>query len=206
VSERRDRLGGGRLVGVLTLLLLAMSVLILEAAGTGETGLRMLVRATARSSLVLFSAAFAASSLRKLWRNDATGWLLRQRRYLGLSFAVSHALHLLAIFGLGLVLGDAFEVTTVTALGGGGAYVMIALMAATSSDRAVARLGRRRWRALHLLGVTWIWVIFAVSYTPRALIESGWYALPAALLWAALGVRAAAWLSARRPRSATAAA
>jgi DMSO/TMAO reductase YedYZ heme-binding membrane subunit len=155
---------------------------------------------------VLFSVVFAASSLRKLWRNGATGWLLRQRRYLGLSFAISHALHLAAIIALGLVLGDAFEVDAVTKLGGGGAFVMIALMAATSSDRAVARLGRRRWRALHLLGVTWIWVVFAVSYTPRALIESGWYALPAALVWAALGVRAAAWLRARRPRAATAAA
>ena len=101
----------------------------------------MLIRATARTSLALFGAAFTASSLRSLWRTPATGWLLRQRRYLGLSFAFSHALHALAILGLALVLGDAFEINLVTVIFGGGAYVMIALMAATSSDRAV-RLAR----------------------------------------------------------------
>ena len=76
-----------------------MSVLILGLEGSGEAGLRMLMRATARTSLALFGAAFAASSLRSLWPTPATGWLLRQRRYLGLSFAFSHALHALAILG-----------------------------------------------------------------------------------------------------------
>ena len=147
-----------------------MSVLILAEAGTGEAGMRMWIRATARTSLVLFGAAFTASSLRSLWRTPATGWLLRQRRYLGLSFAFSHGLHLLAILGLSLVLGDAFEIDAVTLIFGGGAYVMIALMAATSSDRVFAWLGRRRWHLLHKVGVYWIWIIFANSYTARAVM------------------------------------
>ena len=210
MSKRRDALGGGRLVGVLALLLLAMSVLILERAGTGEAGLRMLVRATARTSLVLFGAAFAASSLRSLWRTPATGWLLRNRRYLGLSFAVSHALHALALVGLGLVLGDAFEVDLVTLIFGGGAYLMIALMAATSSDRAYAWLGRRRWHLLHRVGVYWIWIIFANSYTARAVMaiargsESLAYVPVAIFIWALLGVRIAAWVRARPARASAA--
>ena len=210
MSKRRDGLGGGRLVGIATLLLLAMSALILERAGTGEAGMRMLVRATARSSLVLFGAAFAASSLRSLWRVPATGWLLRQRRYLGLSFAVSHGLHALAIIGLGLVLGDAFQINLVTVIFGGGAYGMIALMAATSSDRAYAWLGRRRWHLLHRVGVYWIWIIFANSYTARAVMaiargsESLAYLPVAVFIWAVLGVRVAAWFRARPARAAAA--
>jgi sulfoxide reductase heme-binding subunit YedZ len=210
MSERRDGFGGPRLVGIASLLLLAMSVLILELAGTGEAGLRMLVRATARTSLALFGAAFAASSLRILWRTPATGWLLRQRRYLGLSFAVSHALHALAIGALALVLGDAFEVSGATVIFGGGAYGMIALMAATSSDRAVAWLGRRRWHRLHRVGVYWIWFIFANSYTARGIMattsgrESLAYLPVALFVWAILGVRVAAWLRARRPHVAAA--
>ena len=210
MSKQRDAFGGGRLIGTFALLLLAMSVLILTQAGTGEAGLRLLIRATARTSLVLFGAAFAASSLRSLWRRPATGWLLRQRRYLGLSFAFSHALHLLAIIGLSLVLGDAFEAGLVTVIFGGGAYVMIALMAATSSDRAYAWLGKRRWHRLHLVGVYWIWIIFANSYTARAVMaiargsESLAYVPVAILLWALLGVRVAVWLRARRPRAAAA--
>ena len=208
MSKRRDALGGGRLVGIATLLLLAMSALILERAGTGEAGMRMLVRATARTSLVLFGAAFAASSLRSLWRVPATGWLLRQRRYLGLSFAVSHGLHALALIGLGLVLGDAFEVDLVTVIFGGGAYGMIALMAATSSDRAYTWLGRHRWHLLHLVGVYWIWIIFANSYTARAVMaiargtESLAYLPVGIFIWALLGLRVAAWFRARPVRAA----
>ena len=207
MSKPRDAFGGGLLVGTFALLLVAMSALILEQAGTGEAGLRMWIRATARTSLLLFGAAFAASSLRSLWRTPATGWLLRQRRYLGLSFAFSHALHLLAIIGLSLVLGDAFEIDAVTLVFGGGAYVMIALMAATSSDRAYAWLGRRRWHLLHKVGVYWIWIIFANSYTARAVMaiargtESLSYVPVALFIWALLGLRIAAWARARRAHS-----
>ncbi len=212
MSERRKQLGGGRLVGIVTLLLLVMTALIFQWAGTGEPGLRMLVRATARTSLVLFGAAFTASSLRLLWPTRATGWLLRQRRYLGLSFAVSHGLHALAIGGLALVLGDAFEIDLVTKIFGGGAYLMIALMAATSSDRAVHWLGRRRWRQLHLLGGYWIWIIFANSYTARGVMaiargsEALAYVPVAIFVWALLGARIAVALRARRRASAPASA
>ena len=108
------------------------------------------------------------------------------------------------------MLGDAFEINLVTILGGGGAYLMIALMAATSSDRAVAWLGRRRWRLLHLVGVYWIWIIFANSYTARAVMaiargsESLAYVPVAVFVWALLGVRIAAALRARRRAGAAA--
>jgi hypothetical protein len=205
MSGRRRPLGGARLVGFAALLLLAMAALILATAGSGEAGLRMLVRATARSSLLLFGAAFTASSLVRLFPHPETRWLLRERRYLGLSFAVSHALHLIAILALALVLGDAFTVDAVTLVFGGGAFGMIALMAATSSDRAVAWLGPRRWRALHGLGAWWVWIVFAFSYSGRGVEslvrgqESPVYLLPMLLVWAMLGARLAAFLRARRP-------
>src|SRR5262245_10662806 len=209
-QRRRDALGGGRLVALFSVLLLAMSALILWQAGTGEQGLRVWVRATARTSLALFGAAFVGSSLRALWRTPATAWLLRNRRYFGLSFAVSHALHLLSIISLSLVLGDAFQIDAVTLIFGGGCYVMIALMAATSSDRAYAWLGRRRWHLLHKIGVYWIWIIFANSYTARAVMaiargsEPLAYVPVALFIWAILGVRIAAWARARSLRPATA--
>jgi hypothetical protein len=209
-QRRRDALGGGWLVALFSVLLLAMSALILWQAGTGEPGLRVWVRATARTSLVLFGAAFVASSLRALWRTPATAWLLRNRRYFGLSFAVSHALHLLSIISLSLVLGDAFQLDAVTLVFGGGCYLMIALMAATSSDRAYAWLGRRRWHLLHKIGVYWIWIIFANSYTSRAVMaiargsEPLAYVPVALFIWAILGVRIAAWARARSARIATA--
>ena len=199
MSAARGAFSGGRLFWLLAFGLLAMTLAILATQGSGEPGLRMLIRATARTSLALFGAAFAASALRRLWPTPATAWLLRERRYLGLSFAFSHALHLLAILAARRELGAGFEVDLVTIVFGGGAYVMIALMAATSSDRAVAMLGRRRWRTLHLVGGYWIWIIFANSYTARAVMavargsESLAYVPVAAFVWGVLGLRIAAW-------------
>ena len=74
--------------------------LILALVGSDEPGLRMAIRATARTSVVFFTLAFAASALRRRWPNAATSWLLRNRRQLGVSFASSHAIHLVMILWL----------------------------------------------------------------------------------------------------------
>ncbi|MCW5954891.1 MAG: hypothetical protein KIT69_21760, partial [Propionibacteriaceae bacterium] len=70
--------------------------------------------------------------------------------------------------------------------------------AATSFDGAVAWLGRRRWQLLHRTGMYYLWLIFAISYLPRALIESAWYAIPAGALLAALALRFAVYRRQRR--------
>jgi hypothetical protein len=46
--------------------------------------------------------AFTASALWKLWPAAWSRWQLGNRRYLGLSFAISHAIHLMAIVGIAL--------------------------------------------------------------------------------------------------------
>jgi sulfoxide reductase heme-binding subunit YedZ len=76
----------------------------------------------------------------------------------------------------------------VTIIGGGTAYVLIALMALTSNDTAVRRLGRRRWRALHLVGLWVVFGIFVNSYLGRAIVNPN-YIPNAALLAAALTIR-----------------
>ncbi len=61
-------------------------------------------------------------------------------------------------------------------------------MAATSSDAAVRRLGRARWKALHRTGIWVLWVIFLVSYGPRAFGDP--FSIPPALaVLAAAGLR-----------------
>jgi len=201
VAVTRGRFEGPSLVGWASLALAAMTVAVLAVAGTGEDGVRMLIRATARSSLAFFSLAFAASSLRRLLHVPATAWLLRNRRYLGLSFAVSHAIHLAGIVALDVGWPEQFARTSTTTLVGGGiGYVFVAAMAATSNDRAVAWLGRR---LLHLTGSWLLWGIFASSYVPRAVRTPGYLPLAVAPI-AVLGLRVAAWLrqgSAMRRRS-----
>lgn len=135
-----------------------------------EVGARTLVAVTAQTSLLWFLLAFVASPLVALRPSAIGKWLLRNRRYLGLAMAVSHAGHLLGIIALTACHGAAFWATIAagTAVGGTVGYVLLAAMTATSTDRSAAWLGRRRWRALHRAGMWSFWTIFLVTYLGKA--------------------------------------
>lgn len=181
-----------RLLFVLIAALLAMSAILVAIAGTGIDGTRMLIRATARSSLLIFLAAFAASSLVRLWPAPTTRWMIRNRRWLGLGFAFSHLVHLIAILWLFGVYGGQTPAPSMrTIIGGGIAYVFIALLAATSWNGAVRALGARTWQRLHKTGVWYIWLIFMVSYGGRAASDP-LYLPPALLLVGAAALRVVA--------------
>ncbi len=174
---------------------LALTILLAAAgwsAGWSEETVRIVVRWTAKIAVVAFAAAFSASALRVFWRSGTTSFLLRNRRQLGLSFALAHTVHLIALCVLGFAFPSPFvdELNLVTLVGGGLAYGFMFAMAATSNDAAVKRLGLPRWRRLHTLGSWYIWIIFTQSYVPRALVDPA--AVPfAALLFGVLGVRIA---------------
>lgn len=180
-----------------TAVIAALCAVSWVAADGGVDGWRAVIRTSAKTSLVCFVAAFAASSLRVLWRTPFTAWLLANRRYVGVSFAASHAIHLLGIVRV-MQLDPTFERELGTLIGGGLAYVLMFAMAATSFDGAAARLGARRWKALHKTGMYYVWIIFFVSYLPRALVESQWYWIPTLTLLAGMAMRAAAWERQRR--------
>jgi methionine sulfoxide reductase heme-binding subunit len=169
-------------VAICSAVIALLLVATVAVDGTGEEGIRAAIRLTARTSVLLFTAAFTAGALRRRWPTPLTRWLLRRRRQVGLSFAVSHGLHLLAIVLLATRFPDTFWPNTsmVTIVFGGLAYVFILLMALTSNDASVRLLGGRRWSAVHTTGMYVIWTIFFVSYVPRALAMPAY--VPAALL------------------------
>jgi len=161
-------MNGWRLTGLLSLLLIVMSGGLLALHPDVE-GLRQVIRATARTSLVLFAAAFTASALTELAPGGFTRWQRRNRRYLGVSFASSHFIHLLALLALAQVDAALFwTLTNPTNIAlAGTAYVLLAAMTATSFDRTAAWLGPRKWRLLHLVGGWYIWISFAVAVAKR---------------------------------------
>lgn len=176
----------------------------LAVLGTGETGIRQVVRTSAQTSLLLFSAAFAASSLHQLRRSPPTRWLLANRRYVGVSFGVSHYAHLAALVALGGVsqpFVDSLNAPTI--VGGGMGYVFLTTMVVTSFDRTAAALGPRWWGRLHKVGAYYLWFIFFQSYLPRMLITSVGYAPAVALLVTTLGLRLYASRQARQVQPAT---
>lgn len=157
----------------------------------GVEGWRAVIRTSAKTSILFFLAAFVASSARVFWRNQATKWLLANRRYVGVSYAASQTVHLLGIVAVAR-LDPTFELSATTLIFGGIAYALAYAMAATSSDRAVAALGLRRWRLLHKTGMYWNWAIFVLSYGPRMAMQSAWYAIFVIPLLAAVALRFAA--------------
>lgn len=188
-------MNGWRLTGWLSLALAAMSLGFVVAHGGDVEGLRLAIRATARTSLVLFALAFTASAMIELAPGGFTRWQRRNRRYLGVSFAVSHFIHLAAILALAATDRALFwKLTNVTTIVlAGTAYLFIAAMAATSFDRAVTWMGAGRWRLLHLVGGWYIWISFAVAVGKRAPFDSFYWPM-ALLVLAAAAVRLVAML------------
>lgn len=194
-----DTFSGWRLTGLLSILLALMALGILITDGMSTDAIRMVIRATARTSLVLFLLAFIAAPAAKLWPGGATRWLLRNRRYIGVSFAASHGIHALAIIAFAVqdpvLFGE--MTTTGTLISGGSAYLFIILMAATSFDRAVAWLGARNWRILHWCGAWYIALSFTITNAKRT-PDMPLYWLPVALVLGAILLRLVVKLRDRR--------
>lgn len=169
MSQRHNWFEGWRLLAVLTLSLVALSFWIASMRQFEVEGVRMVIRFTARSSLLLFCMAFSAAALARLWPNSWTRWQRRNRRYLGLSFAVSHAIHAVAIVAFARMDPAGFAQATSPAsyIFGGIGYAVITAMSATSFDRTAALVGSRAWRALHLVGGYYLWFQFMVSFGKR---------------------------------------
>ncbi|MBL8265117.1 hypothetical protein [Steroidobacter sp.] len=187
---------GWSIVGAVTIALsLVVSIEAMTAIAPVD-GIRGIIRTTARSSFALFALAFTASAVHHFWPNAWTRWQLRNRRYLGVSFAVSHLVHLLAILSLGRIapVELAADANAVTWIFGGLAYVFIALMAATSFDTTARLIGPRAWTLLHTVGSYYIWLIFANSYLSRAAIIPAYIPVAAVVVFI-LGLRIAARVS-----------
>lgn len=169
MSQRQGWFEGWRLLAVLTLSLIALSLWIASMRQFEVEGVRMVIRFTARSSLMLFCLAFGAAALAQLWPNAWTRWQRRNRRYLGLSFAASHAIHAVAIIAFARMDPAGFAVATspVSYIFGGIGYAVIIAMSATSFDRTAALIGPRAWRLLHLAGGYYLWFQFMVSFGKR---------------------------------------
>jgi len=203
--QRRTWFEGWRLFALLTLTLIALCAAIAGLRGFDADGIRMAIRFTARTSLVFFCLAFSAAAIARLWPNAWTRWQRRNRRYLGVTFAASHALHAIAIAAFAAVdpIGFAMATSVASYIFGGIGYGFIIAMTATSFDRSAAWLGLRAWRALHLVGGYYLLLQFTVSFGKR-IPEMPLYTLfliPLALVFA---LRMIAMASRERPRTAEA--
>jgi DMSO/TMAO reductase YedYZ heme-binding membrane subunit len=169
IPQRQSWFEGWWLLAVLGLSLVALSLAIAAMRQFEVEGVRMVIRFTARSSLLLFCLAFSAASAARLLPNAWTRWQRRNRSYLGLGFAASHAIHAVAIVIFANIDPAGFAAATSAAsyIFGGIGYAIIIAMTATSFDRTAALIGPRAWRILHLAGGYYLWLQFMVSFGMR---------------------------------------
>jgi hypothetical protein len=145
LDETRDR----TLIWTASLLVL-MCVALAASAGTGEPGVRVLVRATARTSALFLCLALCSFPV------DA---LARRRSALVRSLAVSHGLHLVVVSWLAVLTRGANlmeRAAPVTVIGSVLAYAVIAAGAFRPRHPFV------EW------GLVWVAVSFLAAYGPRA--------------------------------------
>ena len=145
----------------------------------------MMLLATARTAAAVFLVVFLASTLRKLWQTPLTAWLLRNRRYWGLTFAAIMAVHLVAIFvsmKLNPEMVPQLKLHPFMPFASGVGYLFLAAMAATSSNRAIRKLGAKRWKLLHSTGMYILWIDMFVTYAVR--FTWGWEFAAASIVYA----------------------
>ncbi len=183
----------------IVLTLLASTVLLFDIfiqVPASETSWQLWARYTARLSFFLFLASYIAAPLYELTQNKATDWLRRNRRNSGISFGIAHTIHLVALVAF-LVISRS-ETDMATIIVGGGAYVAMFFMLATSNDAALRRLGDINWRRLHKFGAHYLAFVFAFTYTSGYFAGYGKPLFLIFLIWAAIVLRLFVTIKTRR--------
>jgi DMSO/TMAO reductase YedYZ heme-binding membrane subunit len=194
---------GWRLFAVLMLTLATLSLWMADWRAFDADGVRMVIRFTAKTSLLFFCLAFSAAALWRLLPNAWTHWQRRNRRYLGVTFAGSHGIHAIAVATFAVMdpAGFASVTSATTFIFGGIGYAIIIAMTATSFSRAANAIGPRAWRILHLGGGYFLWAQFMVSFGKRV-PGMPLYSLFLIPLFAVMAVRLIAMASSRSTRRA----
>jgi methionine sulfoxide reductase heme-binding subunit len=159
-----------KLFGVLIVVVALFAMTASALAPDRVESLQYAIRATARTSFVLFLAVFLSSSLVRLVPSALTRAISKERRYIGLSFAASQYLHAIALIIYIRTAPEAFWVgrTPATNIPGSIGYLMILLLTITSFAMPARLIGAANWKSLHLVGVWLLAVIFAASFLTRA--------------------------------------
>jgi len=164
------------MVWIGSVLLSAMVMLITFLAPAAEIAvtsdsppgfLLLWTRYSAHLAFVFLLLAFSASTLKVVVNNAQTRGLVRYRRQLGLGFATAHTFHLVALI-LFLSNLEGYSVDASVAVAGFG-YVVTALLALTSNDYSVRRLGPAKWKQLHTIGISILMLYFFVAFSGRLL-------------------------------------
>jgi hypothetical protein len=151
--------------------------------GFSEDAVRQCIAWSARIGVILFMLAFGAKVMQYFFRNSFSFWLMMNRPFLGISFAIIHLIHLIFLVLLQQVFHPVFTMADSFSLFAGGvAYFFLVLMLLTSFSFFKEKLSKLNWKRLHTFGGWWIWTIFMSSYWKRVFQGENGYIILAVLL------------------------
>ncbi|MEM9533396.1 MAG: hypothetical protein AAGA23_20915 [Pseudomonadota bacterium] len=191
-----------------TLLAAVMSAaMIREAWSTGLVGpaeVSHMIGYSVRWSIPFIFLVAASSALQTLFPSRISLWLLRNRKYLGLSFAVAMAWQGLFIAIISTIHSDYYydEIFYFRdELEGSTGYLFLTAMVITSFRFGRQLLSQRQWKFLHRTGMYFLWAYpfstywWSISYYPNPQIHDYIFYL---LGFLAVALRIAAWGKKRR--------
>jgi hypothetical protein len=185
-----------------------ISVVMIVGMAIGDLssgpGVSSMIQLSARCAVPWLYLAFAASSLHVVFSSHFSAWLLRNRKYFGLSFAVSMGWQ--AIFIVWMVsLHTDYYVDEVYLLRdlieGLLGYAFLFLMVVTSFRPGRKLLSRKQWKLLHKSGIYFLWAYAFSVYWWAIFFNQDPVFIDYLFYWIgflAWGVRAAAWQKDRR--------
>ena len=193
------------------LICLPMSiVMIIEMTGVGVStapAVSHLISFSVRWAVPFIFLVVAASALPVLFPGALPTWLLRNRKYIGMCFAVAMAWQGLFIFMMSIMHRDYYfeEVYYLRdELEGSTGYIFLTAMVLTSFEFGRKYLDQKQWKLLHRSGMYFLWAYpFSVYwwnlfyYGNPAFIDYVFY-------WSgflAFALRIAAWGKKRRSRA-----
>ena len=185
-----------------------ISIIMIVGMAIGDLlsgpGVSSMIQLSARCAVPWLYLALAASSLHVLFPSDFSAWILRNRKYFGLSFAVSMGWQAFFIVWMVSVHRDYYvdEVYVLRDLIEGLlGYAFMISMVVTSFRPGRKLLTRKRWKLLHKSGIYFLWAYafsvywWAIFFRPDPVFLDYLFYWAGFLVW---GVRAAAWEKTRR--------
>jgi hypothetical protein len=178
---------------------IAMLIAMTGADLSSGEGVSRMIQISVRCAVPLLYLTFAASSIRVLFTGEFSRWILRNRKILGLCFAVAMAWQLLFILWLTTVFSDYYvnEVYVLRdAIEGVLGYLALIAMVVTSFKPGRRLLRPQNWKLLHKSGIYFLWAYAFSVYWWNLFYYGDPIWLDYVYYWSGLlacGIRIAAW-------------
>lgn len=154
-------INGWWLFWLIAVLISAATIIEMTAVdlSTGA-GVSHMIGYSVRFAVPLIFLVVAASSVQKLFPGPFPMWWLRNRKYIGLLFAVAMAWQGLFIFTMSMFFRDYYYADIYLLrdeLEGSVGYIFLAAMVATSFPFGRKWLSKQQWDLLHTSGIYFLW-------------------------------------------------